>query len=214
MPLPMVHLAIAIKLAESWPSARTPEFLLGSLSPDAIHMRPRAGTAEKDATHYRDAEGKPDLARIQTLLMDGQHSAGFLPAFAAGYAAHLIADRLWIATCYSDFKRQLAHLDPEARRTLYYLETDQVDFNLYRQTDWRRNVWDQLDRAVAPDFPPLLSASEIESWRERTLHWFDELMKEPKIVPQYITDALAYDFTDRAAKSIADLYSIWLGMAL
>jgi hypothetical protein len=203
MPLPMIHLAIAIKLAESEPSAAEPDFLLGSLAPDAIHMRSGAGMGDKNATHLRDAQGKPDLAGIRTFLNDNRYKAELPASFAAGYAAHLISDYLWIATIYTDFKRQLTHLDPEALRKLYYLETDQVDFDLYRQMDWREKVWDQLSQAIALDFPPLLSADEIDGWRDHTLHWFDELKQEPRIVPQYITDDLTFDFIEQACREVS-----------
>jgi hypothetical protein len=207
MPLPMVHLAIAVRLAGSGFSGRMPEFLLGSLAPDAIHARPGEEPADKDASHLRSGESLPDPVRIQTLLKDCRSKAEPLPSFAAGYAAHLIADRLWVTTIYADFKRNLSHLDPEALRNLYYLETDQVDFDLYRRVEWRPTAWDLLARASSPDFSPLLSADEIDRWREHTLHWFDELKQEPGIVPQYITDDLVHDFIERAVEAVSDFFS-------
>ena len=42
MPLPMVHLAISVRMRAQDGRALTPDFLLGSIAPDAIHMRPNA----------------------------------------------------------------------------------------------------------------------------------------------------------------------------
>ncbi|HTX90636.1 MAG TPA: zinc dependent phospholipase C family protein [Anaerolineales bacterium] len=207
MPLPMVHLAIAVRLADSFPAAGEPDFLLGSLAPDAIHMRAGARPADKDACHLRGVEGLPDLDRIRSLLAEGDRRSGPLADFTAGYAAHLIADRLWMVLVYSEFKRKLERLDPEAMRKLYYLETDQVDFDIYRRADWRPRVWEGLARVSAPEFSPLLGAGEIAAWRDHTLHWFDETMQEPGIVPQYLTDALTEDFVGQAAGSVSEFFS-------
>ena len=38
MPLPMVHLSTAVKIS-ILQGLKSPEFYLGSLSPDAVHMR-------------------------------------------------------------------------------------------------------------------------------------------------------------------------------
>ena len=51
MPLPMIHLAVAVgvhTLAGREPSAA---FLLGSIAPDAIHMRDGADRSDKERTH-------------------------------------------------------------------------------------------------------------------------------------------------------------------
>ena len=40
MPLPMVHLSVAVSLCEKDGRFPSPDFLLGSIAPDAIHMRP------------------------------------------------------------------------------------------------------------------------------------------------------------------------------
>lgn len=51
MPLPMVHLAIAVQAHKLISSEPTPAFLLGSIAPDAIHMRPNTTRNDKQKTH-------------------------------------------------------------------------------------------------------------------------------------------------------------------
>ncbi len=201
----MVHLAIAVRLLEAWPVADSPSFFLGSLAPDSIHMRPGITGKEKAMTHFRDVGGKENPSRFWEAYSKISDASGCSRSFGAGYAAHIWTDWFWFSTASVDFKHQVPSLDQESVRKLYYLETDQVDFDLYRQAEWRSEVWEQLARAPAPDFPPILSAGEIDQWRSKTLHWFDEIMQEPKIVPRYITVTTVTAFIEDAAKTLADL---------
>jgi hypothetical protein len=205
MPLPMVHLAIAVRLGEIWREVDSPDFLLGCLAPDAIHARTGAGEAEKAVTHFRDAEGEFDLARIQDMFSENVQKEGKLASFSAGYTAHLLSDHLWLTTVTARFKETLGTLDFEVGRAIYYEETDQLDFDLYRRMEWRPRVWEQLRQTDAPDFLPLLTATEIDAWRNKTLRWFDELKEEPKITPKYFTYEVTMDYIQRAVKMLAGL---------
>lgn len=54
MPWPMVHFSIAEQL---WNQNPSPEFLLGSIAPDAIHMREGSTRQDKGRTHLCDDDG-------------------------------------------------------------------------------------------------------------------------------------------------------------
>ena len=206
MPLPMVHLAIAVRLAARHDQRPSPAFLLGSLSPDAIHMRPDHTQADKQNTHL--SPDTSDHPRVQALL--AEHTQDTLSGFAAGYAAHLLTDRLWLEQRNPMFSSDgLAGLDEAAQRTLYYAETDQVDFNLYHGASWRQDIWRRLAAAEAVEFPPLLSAAEIAAWRDRTLRWFTEIKHEPKITPLYFTDELVETFIEEATAHVAAQFAAW-----
>ena len=55
MPLPMIHLAVAREYAKASANfaglINCPEYYLGSISPDAVHMRPGTGKSDKGITH-------------------------------------------------------------------------------------------------------------------------------------------------------------------
>jgi hypothetical protein len=206
MPLPMVHLAVAIQLGERYNQFPSPDFLLGSIAPDAIHMRPGNTYNDKHVTHLTSPADTPDHARVHDLLLQYTET----PAFTAGYAAHLLTDRLWIQTTFVTFRASLPpDVDDAARRTLYYQETDQIDCNLHRDMSWRPTVWAALAQATAPDFPPWLTNSEIHLWRERTMNWFDDPGHNPHISPQYVTDALVANFIQQAAEYVANQFLTW-----
>jgi hypothetical protein len=54
MPLPMVHLAVAVRVHEVESRVPSSAFLLGSIAPDAIHMRPGTGRDDKRRVHLVD----------------------------------------------------------------------------------------------------------------------------------------------------------------
>jgi hypothetical protein len=208
MPLPMVHCAIAVQLGERLDRPPSAAFLLGSIAPDAIHMRPNAQQDDKRRTHMDDPADTPDHTRLQELL--SQHAGGPSASFTAGYVAHILADRLWRRTVLTAFRAQLPpDTASSTERSLYYQDTDQVDFNLYRRSAWRPMVWELLGTATAPEYHPLLSADEIGRWRQRTLDWFDTLKQEPGVTPQYVTDSMVANFIVQAADEVAERFTKW-----
>jgi len=206
----MVHLGIAFQLATQLDRFPSSAFLLGSIAPDAIHMRAGADGVAKSIVHLNEPPDTIDHDAIRELLHQYNPMKPPLPQFAAGYAAHLLADRLWNITIIQPLQvRCAASMDASTLRTLYYEETDQIDFNLYHQMAWRSQAWELLDRAVAPDFLPLLTAQEVDLWRQKTLQWFDKLKPEPKIVPQYITDHDVAAYTREAVAVIGQQFTTW-----
>jgi hypothetical protein len=210
MPLPMVHCAVAIQLFAHQQCLPDAEFVLGSIAPDAIHMRSNADRADKRRTHLNEPADTREHTQVRTLLSHYSRAPKPLASFAAGYVAHILTDRLWVQTLQTSFDAQLAsNTDPDVKRTLYYQETDQIDFNLYHASSWRPQVWELLEAAVAPAFQPLLNASEIDQWRQRTLNWFDALENEPHFTPLYITDQMVEHFILETADEIADRLTQW-----
>lgn len=205
MPLPMVHLAIAVHAHALANRPLTPVFVLGSLAPDAIHMRENTNREDKARVHLQIWHvGEPEaLERIQNLVDEHRAGEQGQDAFVEGYAAHLMTDYWWLQGIARPFFNGLPPDTPAAeRRELYYRETDQVDFNLYRRSPWQPVVWRMLAEAFAPGFSPYLEADEIDRWRERTLNWFEKLKQEPRIVPQIITDKVVGEFIIATAQRL------------
>jgi hypothetical protein len=98
-------------------------------------------------------------------------------------------------------------LSDQELRSLYYRETDQIDFDLYHRVPWRGKVWRKLAAAEPVSFGSLLTAKEIELWRDRTLDWFEKLKQEPGIEPVYITYADVCAFIDWAANRVGSCFA-------
>lgn len=212
MPLPLVHLAIAVDLAEKYPLAGEAAFLLGSLAPDAIHMRPDTTRADKNHTHL--------LTTNHTETPDDGYAAAlaqfFIPTwqqanpFLQGYAAHLLADRRWVQTIFPQFR---ADLPPDLKREevvkYYYQEVDQLDLLLFRQMPWRAEIWDRLAAAVPQPVADLLTVEEVAGWQHRTFAWFAEREHAPGIEPRYITYERVSEFIHATATAIAEQFAVW-----
>jgi hypothetical protein len=208
MPLPMVHLSVAVALSEKdgrFPSA---DFLLGNLAPDAIHMRPHSAKLDKEHVHLIDLGASPMelLGLFGTKYgLDGSQPCGF----AGGYLTHLLTDRLWWQTIITPFRARFPpdFPEPDFRRN-YYQDTDRIDLDLYRQVPWRPQVWTSLASVSAMDFPPFLTAAEILQWRDRTLGWFDDPAHAAALGdPVYLTLLDTQAFIVQAVAEIAGLFN-------
>jgi len=197
----MVHLSIAHCLIHDHGYPDSPAFYLGSIAPDAIHMRSGTEPKDKQAVHLIGQDG---------LRQDGVRAllAQETP-LAAGYAAHVLTDVAWRAEIILPFRRPRAERMPYAElRTLYYNECDKLDLDLYDQQPWRPVVWEMLRVAEAQDVgldskAPLLTADEIDAWRVRTLGWYDTHREKADYQPQVITRDQVWPFIPRTAAQIA-----------
>jgi len=209
MPCPMVHLAVAVEMHKPEKSFPSPDFLLGSIAPDAIHMRPGTGKEDKLLVHLLE-QADPCRQRARQLLAYYATEKYEAREFAKGYVCHLLTDDLWYRTVIEPFFKCVPQeLSGEQRRSLYYQETDQLDFDLYHQAPWRQEVWSGLAAAKPIDFAGLLTAEEIGHWQHRTLIWFEELKQEPMIKPVYITTLVVHTFIDKAVAEIAKTLEAW-----
>lgn len=209
MPLPMVHLAIAVQIHRLEERSLCQDFLLGSIAPDAIHMRPNAGHSDKLRVHLSEKyDLRYDVARKLLTHYDSNNVVTM--GFTEGYVAHLLTDYLWGDSVIDSFyKRIPQNLSPEETRELYYQETDQIDFNLYYQMPWRKDVWSLLAVTQPKDFASLLTSEEIKQWRDRVLNWFEDFKKESMIAPIHITYEETLDFVNRVAEEIVKVLNSW-----
>ena len=202
MPLPMVHLSVAAAMwagqSEAWARA----FVLGSLAPDAIHMRQGATGDDKRRTHLQVYSTLAGPGETQALL----DQLGVLDApadpFLLGYASHLLTDGLWRALVWLPMQCRLPlHMSGDEQRRLYYRETDEIDRVLYERMRSHPRAWDLLAAATPRDVAGLLSAEEVALWRERTLHWFERqpAASEPLM---FLSVEQTLSFADGAAAQI------------
>ncbi|WP_431090203.1 zinc dependent phospholipase C family protein [Paenibacillus sp. 8b26] len=105
MPYPMVHFAIALELCSRTPSS---SFLIGSIAPDAVHVRGNVTRSEKGITHFVCEERFPSIEvlkeRCQYYLNLNDETNW--KDYILGYFAHIYADIRWTETVYSNFERE------------------------------------------------------------------------------------------------------------
>ncbi|MHB1357195.1 MAG: zinc dependent phospholipase C family protein [Anaerolineae bacterium] len=209
MPLPMVHLAVAVRICGLEGANPSPDFLLGSIAPDAIHMRPGTSRIDKLRVHLTET-ADPHNERLRELLAHAEPQSMQTTGFAMGYITHILTDQQWTVTVGDSFRRSIPpDLSPQELSALYYQETDQVDIGLYRKVPWRLEVWSKLAAAQPKDFFTLLTADEIARWRDRTLAWYDDPAHDPRITPAHITGEDVNEFIVQAAERILATYRAW-----
>jgi hypothetical protein len=208
MALPMVHLAVAHDLVIACGYRPTPAFYLGSIAPDAIHMRPGTGKNDKNVVHLHK-DGTPDPGRVQQFISERWRGSENV-AFAEGYCVHLLTDHYWFGEFIGPWRARLDDKIPDhERRTLYYNECDKIDLDLYDQLPWRQEVWDLLQSAKPCDFEELLSQREVGLWRDRVLYWYGKNRHKQAYRPQYLTQEMALGFIEDASVSICRQMRQW-----
>ena len=191
MPLPMVHLSVAKKLTDTgFPINDLSMFFLGSISPDAIHMRQgieQQGIARqsKMITHLlplgkerADIEESAYIKIVNEFIRANQCTTNQIVVnrdFLLGYAVHVLTDVYWENSIWRKFKEEYekSGVPIEGQRKAYYSDTDIIDYILYKEAPWQNNIWQHLQNSKYFDFLDLLSAKEIELWSERVLNFYD-----------------------------------------
>ena len=165
MALPMVHLLAARAWAQDKPELYdNPDYYLGAISPDAIHIRDGDDKSRKNEIHYNNWRS-PDLDAV--LEYWREHDS----PFDIGYGIHVLLDGQWA----TDFRRAFPEMllpngkpDPE----IYYNDTCVTDFELYRDSELTQTLMDLVRRGRAPEDHPKLTQYEFEAWREMTLQFY------------------------------------------
>ncbi len=158
MALTMVHLLAADRWSAAHPSyAGSPEFFLGAISPDAIHIRDRDDKSRKDMFHlYNWQSPHPE----KVLEYWSEHRA----PFDVGYGVHVLTDCQWVPR----FKARLRGMfrpDGKLDTEIYYNDTFVTDFLLYRECPRLEQILQMIARARVPEDHPLLTRAEFEEWR-------------------------------------------------
>ena len=128
-----------------------------------------------------------------------------------GYFIHLITDHYWFKILDSEIfvGEELKDLSDEEQKELYYEETDQIDFNIYKSEKWREEVWELLEESRSFNYGELLTSQEITKWKERTFSFFSDDTKEPQIKPEYITEKVVEKFIERTTIKSKNILKSW-----
>lgn len=202
MPWPMVHLAISQRLYSGSP---TPELLLGSLAPDAVHVRGNVTREEKGMTHLVHAGKLPNPQRIFEKFneyVEMRQERGWND-FIIGYFTHIYTDLRWTETLYTEFEQRYAG---DRIREVYNTETSQLEFELQKSVKETAEIKRQLACANGYTIPPFVTADEVKRYRDLKLNWLNDPGNEPCIPNVYFTgDQVERFITETTAELKANL---------
>lgn len=199
MPLPMVHLNVAqtVKNTKKLKIQNIADYYLGSISPDAIHMKDNFTPKDKENSHL-NARRNESIDNVKKFIT----TVGIKNDFILGYIVHVLTDIYWHESLYQVFKTNYSEdKNPiQDQRHAYYSDTDQLDIMLYDQPN-RLVFWNYLNQAHAQSIKNIISAEEVDKWNKRTLNWYEE--KHDYQVPiRYISLVDLNKFISSASKFI------------
>lgn len=204
MALPMVHLLAAWRWAQDKPDLKdNPDYYLGNISPDAIHIRDGNDKSRKNEIHLNNWR-YPDPDRVLQYWKD-HHTP-----FDIGYGVHLLIDGQWAKRFRERLKGMLLP-DGRPNPDIYYNDTVVTDFRLYHESPLRESLMDMVGRGEVSANHPLLTAHEFEKWREETLKFYDRPC--PKNDPvNFVTMEYVEEFLNDCCELIDNTYRRFLMM--
>lgn len=216
MPFVMTHLAIAKGINDKSKIAANPTlFYLGSISPDCVHVRTEYNSNMKKLSHFC-TENKPwgEIENdnewrnnVISALKSYQHRDEF--DFYMGYFTHILADICDNETIYKPFKEKYAQegLPLQERGKAFYNDKSQNDFELYRMSEWKGEVWDFLRQANGVEISDIITANEVQCYKEIVLHRYDEGKSQYNLPIKYFSLSDNVCFIENSIREITNIIS-------
>ena len=166
MALPMVHLHAAWLWAQDKPELKdNPDYYLGAISPDAIHVRDGRDKSHKNEIHLNNWRN-PDPDRVL------QYWICHHTPFDIGYGVHVLLDGQWAASFRRDFPEMILP-GGKPDTDIYYNDTCIADFELFNRHPLTPKLIALAQRGNAPEDHPLLTKEEFDQWRADTFRFYD-----------------------------------------
>lgn len=141
MAQPMMHLLIAdgICTEKAIPIDSYEDFLLGSIAPDAVHVKENYIREIKDISHYR-FDSKSQISYFDTFIPEFQTSEN--RDFVVGYLVHLLSDMIWYHSVRVPFKEAFLKAPSQnmSMNEAYYADCDQIEQVMFREKNAPRII--------------------------------------------------------------------------
>ena len=183
MPYAMTHLIIAMNLSEIFREAITdlPQFLLGSIAPDAVHNRENYISDYKKAAHLsvgdepwgmisNDEEWADNV--INTIC---QNLNSNNLDFVLGYGSHILADIYNNSAIWTPYRLAYPDEIKKGYAGLYNQECSKIEIELALTYEKRDFLWQNLRIAHGVGFAGVIHAVEIEKQKDIILNvWYKD----------------------------------------
>lgn len=184
MALLMVHLLAARNWAQMHERyLNDPDFYLGAISPDAIHIRDKGDKSNKNRIHLNNWLS-PDPDEV-VRYWKKHHTP-----FDIGYGIHVLTDAQWVPR-YRHRIPQLVLPGGKTDMEAYYRDSVSTDYRLYHKMG--TPLFDLVERGSAPKDHPLLSEHEIAEWQRVKAREYRKCDK-PDYYAKYLTTSYVLEF--------------------
>lgn len=197
MALLMVHLLAARRWARTHEAYREdPDYYLGAISPDAIHVRDHDDKSHKNEIHLNNWM-VPHPEDVIAYWRDHR------TPFDIGYGVHVLTDGQWVQRYKARFPQLIlptGRVDPK----IYYHDTFLTDFQLYDHFGGAA-LFADVGRGRAPEDHPLLTHYEISEWQRMMIAAYREGCKETGEV-LYLNEDYCLEFIEACQTLIDETY--------
>lgn len=214
----ITHMVVAREMMKLLPEGTIKDdglFYLGTLAPDAIHVREGYVRAFKKHTHLRDDIPDKDFAledslslfhkRVSDFIMKNREREDNLLDLYRGYVVHLLTDELFILTIRTEFCELMEKLDVTQEDTKFYedIVTDmhRNDYLLVENYKEMNEIRKQLEQVRIYEILDYLTDQEIEKSRDWLINRHFVETNELK-EPVYISYERTMNFIKMAAADI------------
>lgn len=169
MAQPMMHLLIADALYQnkSLSIDSYGEYLLGSIAPDAVHVREDYSRELKDLSHY-NFNSHSQLTHFDNFLK--KYKTLENKDFTLGYLVHLISDMVWYHIVRVPFKLNYANglSHHMSMNEAYYYDCEQIDYVLCSDNACS-NIIQNLKHSISYSLEGMIEANHVELWKQQFL---------------------------------------------
>ena len=195
MAQPMMHLLIADKIysEKSGSILSYGDFLLGSIAPDAVHVKKNYTRELKDISHYRFSS-KSHISYFDTFF--DEYSISENKDFVVGYLVHLLSDMIWYHSVRVPFKEEFrkAPLQNMSMNEAYYADCEQLEQVMFLEKN-APHIIAALNRGKAYSLEGLIDAEDVKAWKEKLILDYNNkkstLLHTKYISEQHIRDYIA-----------------------
>lgn len=203
MAQPMMHLLIANKIyKEKCILINSYEdFLLGSIAPDAVHMRENYTREIKDISHYR-FNNKSDIHHFDTFMDEFYTTEN--KDFLLGYLVHLLSDMIWYHSVRVPFKEKFTKspVHNMSMNEAYYKDCEQLEQLMYFE-DNALQIIETLNKGKAYSLEDMIDEKDVECWKEKVIFNYNN-RKDILVDTQYISEHNIYDYIENCSKGCAE----------
>ena len=193
MAQPMMHLLIADKIyTEKFTLIHSyGDFLLGSIAPDAVHVKENYTREIKDISHYR-FNSKSHISYFDTFINEYHTTEN--KDFVVGYLVHLLSDMIWYHSIRVPFKEEFLKTPSQSMsmNEVYYADCEQIEQLMFREKNASRII-EAINRSKAYTLEGLIESKDVKAWKEKLIFDYNN-KKNILLHTKYISEQSIRDY--------------------
>lgn len=169
MAQPMMHLLVADKIytEKSGSIGSYGDFLLGSIAPDAVHMRADFTRERKRVSHYGFTK-ESHLCYFDAFFEE--FSSDENRDFVLGYLVHLLSDMIWYHAVRVPFKEKFLQAPSHgiSMNEAYYADCMQIEELMFWEDNVPRII-NGIKESNAYSLEGMVDMESVNAWKEKLL---------------------------------------------